>query len=124
MKKEFRIKKNKEFQIVFKGGKSWANRQFIIYILKKPEQPKFRIGLSVSKKIGNSVMRNRIKRCIRQVFLELKGEIKTGQDYVIIARKPVSEMDFHEIKKSLSHLLKLSKVIKRLPENNHENENK
>lgn len=124
MKKEYRIKKNKEFQNAFKGGKSWANRQFIIYILKKPEQPKFRIGLSVSKKVGNSVMRNRIKRCIRQVFLELKSEIKTGQDYVIIARKPVSEMDFHEIKKSLIHLLKLSKVINKLPENNYQNENK
>lgn len=111
MKKEFRIKKNKEFQQVFKVGKSYANRQFIIYLLKKENQEAFRIGLSVSKKVGNSVTRNRIKRYIRQSFFELKDSIKPMHDYVIIARKPTAEMDFHEVKKSLIHLLKLSKVL-------------
>jgi ribonuclease P protein component len=123
LKKKFRIKKNKDFQIVFKQGKSFANRQFIIYVLKKNEQSKFRIGLSVSKKIGNSVMRNRIKRRIRQSFFELKDFIKEENDYVIIARKPAAEMEFHEIKSSLIHLLKLSKVLNRMPENKRENEN-
>ncbi|MDF2902741.1 MAG: rnpA [Bacillus sp. (in: firmicutes)] len=123
MKKKFRIKKNKDFQIVFKQGKSFANRQFIIYVLKKNEQSKFRIGLSVSKKIGNSVMRNRIKRRIRQSFFELKDFIKEENDYVIIARKPAAEMEFHEIKSSLIHLLKLSKVLNRIPESKRENEN-
>ncbi|MGJ7920605.1 ribonuclease P protein component [Neobacillus sp. LXY-4] len=111
MNKEFRIKKNKEFQTVFKQGKSFANRQFIVYSLEKPDQLKFRIGLSVSKKIGNSVMRNRIKRCIRQSILELQDQLKEGYDYVIIARKPAAEMDFHEIKSSLIHVLKLAKVL-------------
>jgi ribonuclease P protein component len=123
LKKKFRIKKNKDFQIVFKQGKSFANRQFIIYVLKKNEQSKFRIGLSVSKKIGNSVMRNRIKRRIRQSFFELKDFIKEENDYVIIARKPAAEMEFHEIKSSLIHLLKLSKVLNRIPESKRENEN-
>lgn len=116
MKKELRIKKNKEFQLVFKQGKSYANRQFIVYLLKKTEQDKFRIGLSVSKKIGNSVTRNRVKRYTRQTFLELKDYIKPGHDYVIIARKPTSEMSFHEVKKSLIHVLKLSRSLNRLPE--------
>jgi ribonuclease P protein component len=111
VKKEFRIKKNKEFQQVFKQGKSYANRQFIIYVLKKDEQDYFRIGLSVSKKVGNSVTRNQIKRYIRQSVFELKDSIKPMHDYVIIARKPAAEMDFHEVKKSLIHLLKLSKVL-------------
>lgn len=120
MKKEFRIKKNKEFQQVFNQGKSFANRQFIVYSLKMPEQEHFRIGLSVSKKIGNAVKRNQIKRYVRQSFLELKEYIKAGNDYVIIARKPVAEMDFHEVKKSLVHVLKVAKVLKKLPEGNHE----
>lgn len=123
MKKKYRIKKNKEFQFVFKQGKSYANRQFIIYVQKKAEQPKFRIGLSVSKKIGNSVMRNRIKRRIRQSFFELKDLIKDGNDYVIIARKPAAEMDFHEIKSSLIHLLKLAKVLNKIPEIKRDHEN-
>ena len=62
MKKKFRIKKNEEFQQVFQKGESFANRQFVIYMLNKKEQDYFRIGLSVSKKIGNAVMRSQLKR--------------------------------------------------------------
>ncbi|MBD2813096.1 ribonuclease P protein component, partial [Xenorhabdus sp. Vera] len=75
MKKKHRIKKNDEFQAVFQKGKSNANRQFVVYQLDKEEQPNFRIGLSVSKKIGNAVVRNRIKRMVRQAITELKDEI-------------------------------------------------
>ncbi|MGD6804620.1 ribonuclease P protein component [Rossellomorea vietnamensis] len=111
MRKEQRVKKNSEFQEVFKKGTSIANRQFVLYRLKKEEQKFFRIGLSVSKKIGNAVVRNQVKRYIRQVFLELKDDVKDQYDYVIIARKPAADMDFHEIKKSLIHVLKKSKVL-------------
>ncbi len=113
MKKDYRIKKNNDFQAVFKKGRSTANRQFIVYVLKKENQPSFRIGLSVSKKIGNAVVRNRIKRYIRQSFFEMKEGLSDGNDYVIIARKPAADMDFFEVKKSLAHVLKLAKVLKR-----------
>ncbi len=113
MNKRQRIKKNREFQKVFKDGKSFANRQFIIYRYKKEGQTEFRLGLSVSKKIGNAVTRNRIKRYIRQTFLELKDEVKTGYDYVIIARKQAATMNFHETKKSLQHVLRIARVLKR-----------
>jgi ribonuclease P protein component len=112
MRKEQRVKKNTEFQEVFKKGTSMANRQFVLYKLKKEDQQLFRIGLSVSKKIGNAVVRNQIKRYIRQVFLELKDEVENNFDYVIIARKPAADMDFHEVKKSLMHVMKKSKVLK------------
>lgn len=111
LKKEYRVKKNKEFQEAFKKGKSFANRQFVVYSLKKPEQEHFRIGLSVSKKIGNAVVRNQIKRYIRQAFHELENDLHNQFDYIIIARKPTADMGFHEIKKSLTHVLKLSKVF-------------
>ena len=113
MKKEFRIKKNKEFQSVFKKGQSFANRQFVIYKLEKAEQEHFRIGLSVSKKIGNAVKRNQIKRYVRQEFLEFEGMFENKYDYVIIVRKPVAEMSFEEVKKSLVHILKIAKVLSR-----------
>lgn len=111
MKKEFRVKKNKEFQDAFKKGTSFANRQFVVYSLSKPGQEHFRIGLSVSKKIGNAVTRNQIKRYVRQAFHELEQDLKNEFDYIIIARKPVADMGFHEIKNSLIHVLKLSKVL-------------
>ena len=68
MEKKLRIKKNDEFQLVFQKGESFANRQFVVYVLDKPGQDYFRIGLSVSKKIGNAVVRNQVKRYIRQAF--------------------------------------------------------
>ena len=108
MKKKNRIKKNDEFQAVFQNGKSNANRQFVVYQLEKAEQSYFRIGLSVSKKLGNAVVRNRIKRMIRQSITELKDEIDSGKDFVIIARKPCAEMTYEEVKKSLIHVFKRS----------------
>ncbi len=114
MNKERRIKKNQDFQEVFKKGKSFANRQFVIYVLKKKEQTNFRLGLSVSKKIGNAVTRNRVKRYVRQSFLELEDRIMKGNDYIIVARKPTSEMDFHESKASLIHVLKRAGVLRKM----------
>ena len=112
MNKRQRIKKNEEFQTVFKKGKSFANRQFVVYCLKKENQTAFRIGLSVGKKIGNAVVRNRVKRYLRQTFLELKDEVRQDMDYVIIARNQAANLDFHETKKSLEHVLKIAKVLK------------
>lgn len=113
MNKRQRIKKNEEFQKVFKRGKSFANRQFVVYCLRKEEQQAFRVGLSVSKKIGNAVTRNQIKRYIRQTFLELKNDVRQDMDYVIIARSQAATLDFHETKKSLEHVLRIAKVLKK-----------
>jgi ribonuclease P protein component len=113
MRKEFRVKRNKDFQEIFKKGTSAANRQFVVYTLKKTEQSHFRIGLSVSKKIGNAVTRNQIKRYVRQAFHEFEGQLHNDADYVIIARKPTAEMGFFEVKKSLTHVLKVAKAFKR-----------
>ncbi|OZM56564.1 ribonuclease P protein component [Lottiidibacillus patelloidae] len=112
MKKRFRIKKNEDFQEIFRKKKSVANRQFVIYILDKPEQKHFRVGLSVSKKLGNAVTRNRIKRYIREAIKELKEDLYENKDFLVIARHPVSDMDFHEVKKSLLHVMKIAKLIK------------
>ncbi len=113
LKKEQRVKKNREFQEIFNKGESFANRQFVIYKLQTQGEDPYRLGLSVSKKIGNAVVRNRIKRYIRQSFLELKDEIKPGYDYVIIARKPAADFTFFETKSSLTHVMKRADVLKR-----------
>ncbi|GGA70410.1 ribonuclease P protein component [Ornithinibacillus halotolerans] len=113
MKKEFRVKDNKDFQLVFKKGKSFANRQLVIYYLKKENQEHFRVGLSVGKKIGNAVVRNRIKRYLRQAFHELGDRIPPNYDIIIIARQPTKDMGFFEVKKSLTHLLSKERLLKR-----------
>lgn len=113
MKKSRRVKSEFDFQKVFKKGKSFANRQFVVYGLPKEEQDQFRIGLSVSKKLGNAVLRNQIKRYIRQSFHELDSGLLQNMDYVIIARKPAATMNCEETKKSLEHVLKVAKFLKK-----------
>lgn len=109
MKKRFRVKKEKDFSAIFKKGKSFANRKFVIYRLENNEQH-FRVGLSVSKKLGNAVMRNQIKRRIRHILIEHKDQLVENVDFVVIARKGVEILDYAEMEKNLLHVLKLSKI--------------
>lgn len=109
MKKRFRVKKEKDFSAIFKKGESFANRKFVIYQLENNEQH-FRVGLSVSKKLGNAVMRNQIKRRIRHILIEHKNQLVENVDFVVIARKGVEILDYAEMEKNLLHVLKLSKI--------------
>lgn len=104
MKKEYRVKKNEEISLIFKKGKSVANKQFVLYILEKKDQDHLRLAVSVSKKLGNAVKRNRIKRLMKESVFQLSDELKQSYDYLLIARMPCVEMDFHEMKKSISHV--------------------
>ena len=109
MKKRFRVKKEKDFSAIFKEGKSFANRKFVIYRLENNEQH-FRVGLSVSKKLGNAVTRNQIKRRIRHILIEYKNQLVENVDFVVIARKGVEILEYAEMEKNLLHVLKLSKI--------------
>lgn len=106
MTKLKRLKKNRDFQVVFKQGKSFANRQFVVYVLKQEDQAYSRLGLSVSKKMGNAVMRNHIKRYIKEMFRGLADRLESGTDFIIISRRPVRAMAYQEMEKSLIHVLK------------------
>jgi len=108
VEKAYRIKKNDDFQKVYKQGKSVANKQFIIYRLNNQENEHFRLGISVSKKIGNAVTRNRIKRAIRESFTRHKQDI-IKDDFIVIARNPSKDMTVEEIHKSLEHVMKIAK---------------
>ena len=99
---------DKDFQAIFSKGSSVANRKFVLYHLEK-NQSHYRVGLSVSRKLGNAVTRNSIKRKIRHVIMELSPNL-INQDFVIIARKGVEELDYHEVKKNLLHVLKLANL--------------
>jgi ribonuclease P protein component len=114
MKKEYRVKSEADFQKVFHRGKSTANRQFVVYVLDKPEQKHFRVGISVGKKIGNAVTRNQVKRKVRQALTEMDqaDQLKQEKDFLVIARNPVVQMNVEEIKKSLQHVLNLAQMLK------------
>ena len=109
MKKSFRVKREKDFKAIFKDGTSFANRKFVVYQLEN-QQNHFRVGLSVSKKLGNAVTRNQIKRRIRHILQSVKGSLLEHVDFVVIARKGVETLEYAEMEKNLLHVLKLSKI--------------
>ena len=110
MRKSYRVKRKKDFDAIFKNGQNFANRKFVIYRLSQ-EQPHFRVGLSVSKKLGNAVTRNRIKRLLRNVLIKHQDRL-VSDDFVVIARKGVEELDFHQVEKNLIHVLKIAQVYR------------
>lgn len=108
MRKSYRVKTERDFDLIFRQGTSVANRKFVVYFLAK-EQPHFRVGLSVSKKLGNAVVRNAIKRQLRHILQEF-GKHLQPYDFVVIARKGVEDLSHQEIKRNLLHVLKLAKL--------------
>jgi len=104
------LRKNSEFQTVFKKGKSKANKYFVMYVLKN-DLDKNLLGISVSKKVGNSVVRHRIKRLLKESYRLHEDMFNSGLNIVIIARKGSEELDFHQTEKSLMHLMKLHNIV-------------
>lgn len=107
MKKELRIKKGDEIELVMKKGFSKANRTFIVYKLKNPMTDKYRVAISAPKKLGNAVVRNKVKRQIRAVLQQNESLFKNGYDYFIIARPDILEIDFLSITKQMNHIMRL-----------------
>ena len=102
MRKNYRVKSEKDFNAIFKRGQSFANRKFVVYMLEK-------VGISVSKKLGNAVVRNRIKRKIRHVLMQHQKQLVQA-DFVVIARKGVEQLDYHQVEQNLLHVLKIAKL--------------
>lgn len=105
------LKKNSDFQNVYKKGKSYANKYLVMYVLEN-ESKKNRIGISVSKKVGNSVIRHHLTRLIRESYRLHEDVFHSGLDIVIIARASAREIGFHEVESALLHLGGLHKIKK------------
>lgn len=103
------LKKNKEFQAVYRSGKSLANKCLVMYIIPN-ELNKNRIGISVSKKVGNSVVRHHLARLIRESYRLSEEHFQCGYDIVIIARTGAKEKNYHEVESALIHLGKLHHI--------------
>lgn len=109
------LKKNRDFGLVYREGKAFANRLFVIIVRQSAESGPCRIGISVSKKIGNSVTRHRIKRQVRECFRTHWEQWKAGSDIVVIARQEVKESSFRKIENALLALMKKHGLVRQLP---------
>lgn len=105
------LKKNAQFQSVYKSGKSYANKYLIMYV-KENGTDRNRIGISVSKKVGNSVVRHRVTRLVRESYRLHENIFNSGLDMVIVARPSAASAGYYEVESALLHLAKLHKLIK------------
>ena len=110
MKYSESLKKTKDFQNVYRRGKSYANRYLVMYVLSNQTEGN-RLGISVSKKVGNSIVRHRLTRLIRESYRLQEERFQCGYDIVVIARVSAKGKDYHEIEKALLHLAHLHKII-------------
>lgn len=105
------LKSNYDFQRVYKNGKSYANKYLVMYVLENSKGNN-RLGISVSKKVGNSVVRHRVTRLIRESYRLHENIFNSGLDIVVIARNSASSVSFLKIESALLHLAKLHQIIK------------
>ena len=105
------LRKNTQFQFVYKNGKSYANKYMIMYVKKNGLQIN-RLGISVSKKVGNSVVRHRVKRLIKESYRLHENVFNSGLDIVIVGRPSAATVGYEEVEEALLHLGKLHKIIK------------
>lgn len=110
MKQFVSMKNTRDFGEVYQQGKSYGNRLLVMYVLEKSQDHDGRVGISVSKKVGNSVVRHRIKRLIKEHFRKNLVHWKPNYDYVIVVRKDAKDKDYWKIESALIHLGKHHKV--------------
>ena len=106
------IKKNSDFQKVYREGKSYANKYLVMYILEN-DTDETKLGISVSKKVGNSVVRHRITRLIRESYRLHRELFSSGLNIVIIARASAKGKSFWEIERAFLHLGKMHGIYEK-----------
>ena len=124
MNRTVSLKKNSDFQFVYQNGKSFGNRYLVLYVLRRDgksgqnEESADRIssinrlGISVSKKVGNSVVRHRLTRLIRESYRLNEEKFVGGLDLIVIARPGAKERNFFDIESALLHVSRKQKIIR------------
>ena len=105
------LKKNDDFRNVYRRGKSVADKYFVMYVSENHMDIN-RLGISVSKKTGNSVVRHRLKRLIKESYRRNESVFNSGLDIVVVVRKAAVDIRYDIVTKSLLHLAKIHKISK------------
>ena len=111
MKYSESLKKNQDFKNEYRRGKSYANKYLVMYVLPNQTEGN-RLGISVSKKVGNSVIRHHLTRLIRESYRLHEEMFNSGLDIVVVARSTARDISYHEVESALLHLGSLHKITK------------
>ena len=104
------LHKNKKFQAVYKLGKSYANRMVVLYVLPNNDNVR-RIGFAAGKKLGCAVIRNRVKRLLRESYRLNQSQLITGVDLVLVGRQAAIKADCMSVAKAFVHLCNKAKIL-------------
>lgn len=104
------LRTNKDYKLVYENKKSSANKLLVMYMLCNGTD-KSRIGISVSKKVGNSIVRHRLCRLIRESIRLNAERIANGYDIVFVARSSLKDKNYFETESAIMHLLKVNNLL-------------
>jgi len=110
MQKSYRLKSSRAFSYIYRRGKSVSSKCIVLIFAPTRYTKKF--GISIGKKVGGSVVRNRYKRIIREIVTKKLENYTNGYNYIIVARTAIVEKNYHELEEEFNFLLeKLEKVV-------------
>lgn len=106
-----KIKRRRDFKNIYSNGKSLANQYIVMYYISNNMNIN-RVGFSVSKKIGKSVVRNRYKRLLFENFRQIDADLVKGYDIIFIARNKIVEADYYILRNAMKRLIKKTPLVK------------
>lgn len=106
-----KLKKNYEFKKIYSEGRYYADKYLVMYLIKNHSNLN-KVGFSASKKVGKSVIRNRVKRLMKECYRGLNGRIKTGYDIIFTARAGSAEATYHNIESNMAAVIKRAKLYR------------
>jgi ribonuclease P protein component len=108
--KSARLRRNKSFQAVYRSGKSYANRQLVLYVLPQHGRER-RVGFAAGKRLGDAVVRNRVKRLLREAYRHQQHKLKDGIDLIIVGRQALVKETLPTVTAALLHLCERAKIL-------------
>lgn len=107
------LRKNKEFQHVYQHGRSYANRMMVLYVFPQSKMQSRKVGFAAGKKLGNAVVRNRVKRLLREAYRLNQYQISADHvNLLLVGRKPMTEVKYEVVGKAFINLCIKAKLIK------------
>jgi len=111
LNRSYSLKKNKEFNYVYRKGKSVANKHLVLVFVKRKTNH-LKVGFSISKKVGNAVKRNRVRRLLKEAFRHVLDDVQPNTLMVFIARPDIINLDYRAVQQNVKHILKKADLFK------------
>jgi len=108
--REERLTRRAEFLRIYKEGKKYVGRTYVLYVLDSPGQGR-KVGFTVSRKVGKAVTRNRVKRVMREVYRQCRPQLVTDVQFVLVARPAAAKLSYQEAWAAIHLLLRQGGLI-------------